>query len=378
MRGLIEETRSGFRAMAPGRFPYSRFALALLLGLAGGGLFRFLALPLPWMLGPMTVCTIAALLRLPVAAPPVVRPPNTMIIGVLMGAGFSTSLFAQIPGWLPATLGLILFMAASAAACVLFFRKVGGFDRTTAYFAGMPGGLVEMVVTGEEKGGDGRTIALVHSARILLVVMTLPFAVQAIEGVRLGGRGSPGVSILETPLSSDLWLLACGLVGIAVGHLLRMPAKHLLGPMLVTGLVHVAGLTDFKPPAELVMLAQIVLGVTIGCRFVGTPAGVILRILALSLGSTVILLVLTTLFALGVSRLSGYGFVPLMLAYSPGGLAEMSLVALALNIEVAFVAAHHIIRIFLVMISAGPFFGLMDRGPAGSPASAEGIDEPAE
>jgi uncharacterized membrane protein AbrB (regulator of aidB expression) len=37
----------------------------------------------------------------------------------------------------------------------------------------------------------------------------------------------------------------------------------------------------------------------------------------------------------------------------------MSLIALALHTEVAFVAAHHIIRVFLVMIGAGPLFGLL-------------------
>ena len=37
----------------------------------------------------------------------------------------------------------------------------------------------------------------------------------------------------------------------------------------------------------------------------------------------------------------------------------MSLIALALQIEVAFVAAHHIIRVFLVMVGAGPLFGLI-------------------
>jgi membrane AbrB-like protein len=373
MRALWADFRVGLAAMAPGRFPWRAFALALLIGVLGGWLFRLLALPLPWMLGPMTFCTLAALLRAPVAAPSVVRPPNTVVIGVLLGAAFTTDLLRQIPGWLPAMAGLVAFMLAAAASCVLFFRKIGGFDRTTAYFAGMPGGLVEMVIVGEEKGGDARTIALVHSARILLVVMTLPFVVQAIEGVRLGGRASPGLSIVETPLSSDLWLFLCGLAGILLGHALRLPAKFLLGPMLVTGFVHVIGVTDFKPPAEIVIIAQVVLGVTIGCRFVGTPAATILRILALSVGSTAILLALTVTFALALSRLGVQGFIPLTLAYSPGGLAEMSLVALALNIEVAFVAAHHIIRIFLVMVTAGPLFGWLDRsGVAGTK------DEPAE
>lgn len=361
MRTLIDEIRGGFAALAPGRFPYARFALAMIVGTAGGWAFASARLPLPWMLGPMTVCTLAALIRAPVVAPTVIRPPMTMVIGVLLGAAFKPDMIGHLPLWLTAIGGLFAFMLACGLGCVVFFRKVGGFDPTTAYFSGMPGGLVEMVILGEEKGGDGRTIALIHSARILLVVMTLPFIVQALEGVPLGARRPAGLSILETPIAADFWLLGCAILGVAVGHVLRLPAKYLLGPMFISAIVHVVGWNDFSPPAELVILAQLVLGVTIGCRFVGTPPREILRILGLSVGSTAILVSLTLIFAYLVSRISSFGVVPLILAYSPGGLAEMSLIALALNVEVAFVAAHHVLRVFLVMIGAGPLFGLVVR-----------------
>ncbi len=59
-----------------------------------------------------------------------------------------------------------------------------------------------------------------------------------------------------------------------------------------------------------------------------------------------------TAFALVVSQLSGFPAVTLLLAYSPGGLTEMALIAVALHAEVAFVAAFHIIRVFLTMIAA--------------------------
>ncbi|HYF52830.1 MAG TPA: AbrB family transcriptional regulator [Salinarimonas sp.] len=363
MRGLLDDLRAGLRDLGPGRFPYLRFVAALLVGAAGGWLFATLRLPLPWMLGSMTACTLAALVLAPIAAPPVVRPPMTMVIGVLLGAGFTPQVIAQAPAWAPALVGLVAFVVVCGIACVTYFRRVAGFDPVTAYFAGMPGGLVEMVTVGEERGGDARTIALIHSARILLIVMTLPFLVQALSGVPIGERPRAGVSVLDTPLAAELWLIGTALLGAVVGHALRMPAKYLLGPMLVSAAVHAAGLTDFKPPVEVVNVAQLVLGTTIGCRFLGTPPREILRILALSLGSTVILLAITLVFALGVSRVSDYGVVPLMLAYSPGGLAEMSLVALALQIEVAFVAAHHVIRVFLVMVGAGPIFAWTDRRP---------------
>lgn len=359
MRSFLLEFRDGLRALAPGRFPYLRFVAALTLGTAGGWAFSRLNLPLPWMLGAMTACTLAALVHAPLAAPAVVRPPMTMVIGVLLGAGFKPDVMTLIPTWVPTIIGLAAFVATCAAACVTYFRVIGGFDRTTAFFAGMPGGLVEMTVLGDEKGGDARTIALVHSARILLVVFTLPFLVQWIQGAWLGSRSRLGVSILEAPWTSDLWLVGAGILGAILGHYLRFPAKNLLGPMVVSAVVHGLGLSDFTPPREIVNAAQTVLGTVIGCRFLGTAPREIVRIVGLSAGSTVILLAITLAFAFLVSRVAPHGVVPLLLAYSPGGLAEMSLVALALQIEVAFVAAHHIIRILFVMMSAGPVFALM-------------------
>jgi uncharacterized protein len=357
MRDLIGDLRDGLWALSPARFPYRRFIAALMLGAAGGWIFSRLQLPLPWMLGPMTVCTVAALFKAPIAAPAVVRPPMTMVIGVLLGSGFTPAVIAQLPSWIPTLIGLIAFIVVCGLACVAYFRVVAGYDPVTAYFSGMPGGLVEMVILAEERGGNPRTVALIHSARILLIVMTLPFIVQWLEGVRLGARPAFGVSILDMPWYGELWLVATGIVGAIIGDLLRVPAKYLLGPMLVSAFVHVIGLSDFKPPQEIVIAAQLVLGTTIGCRFLGTPPREILRVLLVSVGSTAILIAITLAFGYAVSRVSSFGAIPLILAYSPGGLAEMSLIALALGIEVGFVAAHHIIRVFLVMVAAGIVFG---------------------
>lgn len=358
---LAASCRSWVRSLSPSVFPYGRFLAALLIGTLGGWIFLRLSLPLPWMLGSMTACTLAALLRAPIKAPGTVRPPMTMIIGVMLGAGFTPQVVESATHWLPTILGLVAFVAVSGAACVFYFRRVAGFDMPTAYFSGMPGGLVEMVIVGEDKGGDPRLIALVHSARVLLVVLTLPFLIWLTSGVVVGARPQFGVSITQTPWTEEAWLLSTALVGSLVGHFLRLPARLLLGPMLVSAAVHISGLTHFVPAVEIVTAAQLVLGTTIGCRFAGILPREILRILVLSLGSTILLLTITFAFAAGVSRLSSYSEVTLLLAYSPGGLAEMSLVALSLGIEVAFVAAHHIIRVFLVMIGAAPVFALVRR-----------------
>jgi membrane AbrB-like protein len=353
------------RPFAPSAFPYARFALALGIGGGGGFLFSTLNLPLPWMLGAMSACTLATLFRAPVAAPGVVRPPMTVVIGVMLGAGFSPQVVESVVHWGPTIAGLAAFVILAGAACVTYFRKVAKFDLATAYFSGMPGGLVEMVIVGSEKGGDARTIALVHSARILMVVMALPFIIQMISGTALGPRARLGTSIVDTPWTDEAWFLLTALAGVVLGHLLRLPARLLVGPMLASAIVHVTGVTRFVPPVEIVNAAQLVLGTTIGCRFAGSTPIEIVRILWLTFLSTVILLTLTLIFAFGISQVSDYDVVPLLLAFSPGGLAEMSLVALSLGIEVAFVAAHHIIRVVFVMLGAAPVFAVLhrSRGP---------------
>ncbi|WP_099515998.1 AbrB family transcriptional regulator [Microvirga ossetica] len=273
MLGIRRALKGWLRTFTPASFPYARFFAAMLVGALGGWIFARAGLPLPWMLGSMTACTLASLVRAPIAAPGAVRPPMTMIIGVMLGAGFTPQIIERVGSWIPTVLGLVGFILVSGAACVTYFHRIAGFDRPTAYFAGMPGGLVEMVLAGEDKGGDTRVIALIHSARVLLIVLTLPFLVSLISGAPLGSRPQFGASVFETPWRDELWLLGTALAGAFLGHILRLPARLLLGSMLVSAAVHALGWTRFAPAVEIVNLAQLALGTSIGCRFANTAPG---------------------------------------------------------------------------------------------------------
>ena len=56
-------------------------------------------------------------------------------------------------------------------------------------------------------------------------------------------------------------------------------------------------------------------------------------------------------FAIVLSTLIGEDFLVVLLAYAPGGVAEMSLIALALDANPGFVAIHHVVRIIFVLLS---------------------------
>jgi len=317
-----------------------------------------LHMPLAWLLGAMISCGLGALLRLPLAMPAFARPPMTATIGAMLGSSFSPAIFEHLRTWIISLCGLVFFIMSAAAVAYIYFRKVGELDHPTAFFSAMPGGLIEMVTLGAERGGDERMISLIHAARIFLVVLCLPFVIQLITGHEIARGSSNYVPLVAVEPVDLVWFLAAIVGGAGVGVLLRLPARFLLAPMLVSAALHMLGFSDFVLPSAALAAAQIVIGSTVGCRFVNTAPGLILKVLGLSLGSTVLLLSVSLGFALVVSKLTGDQFVGTVLAYSPGGVAEMSLIALSLGIEVPFVVFHHIIRVLLVVAGSAAIFGL--------------------
>ena len=339
----------------------AKLALALGLGAAGGALAFWAKLPLAWMIGAMVLTTVAAIGGAAIAVPATLRSVFVAVLGVMLGSSFRPELLDRLGEWSLSLSGLLLYTALSAWLGYRFLKRLGGFDRTTAYFGAMPGGLSEMILVGSAMGGDGRVISFLHASRVLFVVLALPFAFQFFLGYEPSRRPSPGAPLAELALPDLGLLVLCAVAGAALARLARLPAWQLVGPMLLSAAVHLAGWTKASPPAELIALSQLVIGTAIGCRFAGTPLRFIARAMVWAAMLTVLLIAVTLLCAWAVHQLTDLPTPHLVLAYAPGGLAEMSLVALALDFDPSFVATHHIVRIFIVVVLAPAAFRILLR-----------------
>ncbi len=339
----------------------AKISLALCLGVISGFIFNWATVPLPWMLGPMFANIIAAVMGAPIAGPTRLRPAVAVIIGVMLGSSFTPDFFDHIILWSASLAFMVLYLGVAAIVIVPYYRHVAGFDLPTAYFSGMPGGLMEMMIIGKEMGADERSIILAHTSRIVLVVTLVAVWFRLVQGIDLSDRSQFGTPFSQIPAIELVILTIVGIVGFYAGRFLRLPAPMLMGPILISAGVHSLGIVHNPPPQELVIIAQILLGTIIGSRFVGTDPKVIIRAIKLSLGATIIMLVITFSFAFLLHEFFGQSLEQLVLAYSPGGLAEMSLVALAMNADIAYVASHHLIRISFVMMLAPMLFTLVMR-----------------
>ena len=313
----------------------------------------------------MVATTAASLGGTRLYVPGPMRSIMIAIIGVLLGAGFTPDILDKAREW-PLTIACLpLYLGFLIGILFLYFHRVVGLDVPTAYFSATPGGLSEMVITGAAMGADDRTIALIHSSRILLVVFTIPLWYRFMTGVT-PAPSDIGPSIGAVGLTDIVVLGACAVVGVVAGRLIRLPAYRLSGPLLASAIVHAAGLNESAPPWEVVTAAQVVIGSAIGARFAGVSMRRMLGLMAAALVSTLLMLAATVSFALVLAPATGLDWRSIVLAYAPGGLAEMSLIALSLGIETAFIATHHVIRIALIVVAAPLVFARLrppgDRG----------------
>lgn len=329
----------------------------LLFGAAGGLAFFELTMPLPWMIGAMVVTTVAALAGAPLKGPGGIRPLMITVLGIMLGASFTPDALSNAGQWWPSLATLIGFIVVVTTAVAVFLAKAGKFDPVSAYFAAAPGGFATMLILGGEMGGDERKISLVHAVRILLTVLIIAFWFRFFEGYRPGSSAALGS--IHDIAGRDFLILALCAVGYPIAKLLKFPAAPLIGPMVLSAAVHMAGFTAAKPPGELVNLAQVVIGTNVGCRFVGVPVRQVMNTIAFSIAVTMFMLTLAVAFAYGLGRLTGLGFEPLWLAFSPGGLAEMTLISLAMGIDTAFVSTHHLLRMIFMVTAAPLVFGLL-------------------
>jgi membrane AbrB-like protein len=112
------------------------------------------------------------------------------------------------------------------------------------------------------------------------------------------------------------------------------------------------GLVEGVPPHWLLDATLLVLGSAVGSRFSAIDRWVLVRLSGHAVIATALILSVTACAALATAWLLGLDVVTMLLAFAPGGVAEMSLIAVALNIDPGFVALHHLVRIFEILLLA--------------------------
>ena len=336
--------------------------LTYVIGTAGGFAAKAAHLPLPMLLGSLLAVGAAAIAGLkPMGhlpqAPQKIRMLFIPVIGIAIGGAARPEIVEEARHWLPSLAALCVFIPLVHWIGYRLLAATGQVDRLTAFYGTAPGGLVETVQMGEEAGADVQILAMLQFLRLILTIVIVPVAFSVMAGHAVGSAG--GAAVAGAPLhAADVAVLTiCAVAGAIVGLRLRLPAGHVLGPILFSAAAHMAGWTEGVPPGWLLAAAQVVIGTSLGVRFAGMPKGRILVALRLAAVNAIVTIGGAVLFAFALAPVAGEPVRAVFLAFAPGGLVEMGLIALSLKMSILYVTAHHLLRIILAVSVARAFGG---------------------
>lgn len=329
--------------MRPGwRRASAILALTLAIAAAGGGGAAALGVPAAWLAGSMAAVAAAALAGLPLALPGFLRNAAFVLIGVSMGAGVTPETVRELRAWPWSVLLLALSVAATLLAGTAWLERAHGWDRVTARYASIPGALSSVLILAAGSGADLPRVALAQSVRLFTLVAVMP-AVLALVGGSGGGSVGPGPAV-SSPVEIAATLLASAGAAAALAAL-RVPGGVLLGAMAASAVLHGTGLVEGRFPPGILTLGFVVTGAVIGIRFRGTRLATLVATLPGAVASVLAALLLSAGFAGLGAALLGLPFGQLWLAYAPGGVEAMAIMAFALHLDPAFVGAHHVLRL---------------------------------
>ncbi len=331
-------------------------AITLLIGTAGGLIARTLHVPLGLLLGSLIAVGFLAATNTRIVGHEMFLPARLRmcfvpIIGIAIGGAFTPDILQQAAAWWPSLLALLIYLPLLHWVGYHIYQRAG-FSHQTAFYGAVPGGLIESVTMGEAAGADVQALVILQFLRLILTIITVPFAFLILTGHSVGSASGAVLPGTAPGLQDIAILTVAALLGVAIARALKLPGWIITGPILLSATAHATGLTHAVPPQWLIGTVQIILGAGLGARFAGMAGRTMITAAKAALLNAAIALTIALIAATLLAPIVQEPIAAVFLAYAPGGLAEMSLIALSLQISVVYVAAHHVARIIMAVAIA--------------------------
>ncbi len=320
----------------------------LVIATAGGALFLWANLPGGLISGAMIAVATAAIAGRPLAVPPILTQTVLVLLGISLGSLMSRQLLQHVSAY-PLTIALLaLATFCSTLGSGVYLQRVHGWDRTSAFLAGIPGALSQIIVLAVEKGADVSGIAVVQTVRVILLTAALPLLL-VLTGIAPSSPPSMALAI-ASPLELTE-LLAAAVAAALLLRLARFPASWMFGAMIGSSVLHGTGLIEGGLPPWVRGVALIGIGALIGSRFARMRPKTLLSHVNAALGSFAVAILITAVFVSVIALTTQVRFSDVVVAFAPGAMDAMLALALTLHIDPIFVGAHHLSRFVFVTIA---------------------------
>jgi len=326
-----------------------KFLLVVLISIPSAIIADYFNIPLAWMLGPMLAVSIAALSGIKIKMPKLALSSILIILGLHIGNYIDQNLINQMTEWVWTSIIMFVYILISILIVSKYLQKFSGYNVKTSIFSAAPGALGPLMILAEHEKSDLSQVATSHLIRLIIIITVIPFFVvnystnEALTIEKFDYLDQNHFHLLILLIGSVLLIFLFDKIGV--------PAALLSGTLVASGILQISEVASYKLPDESINFCLLILGASVGCRFADKSLKEVASNSFHSLIATVILVTLGLLAAIVATYFVDTNFLTLLLSFSPGGIYEVAVIAIAFDLDPNFVAFHHIIRLLMILFT---------------------------
>lgn len=338
-----------------------RLAETLAFAAVGGVSLGLAGMPAGLLSGAILAVAAAALAGRPMLIPTPFMRVLMVLIGISLGSVVTPETVQGMAAYPLSIFVLVVSTIFIGVGGTFYLRALHGWDTTTAYLAAVPGGLSQVLALAIEFDADVRAVAIVQSIRVVIIAVGMPAGLAM-----LGLVGATPVAVVAAatpfPFGEAAILVAASTIVAVLAFIVRFPGGLMFGSMLTSAALHGSGLIHVAMPWWITYSLMIAFGAVTGSRFANTPLRMLLRYIGAAIGSFAVAMAITAIAAVVLVNILSFPIAEVMIAFAPGAVDAMMLLALALHFNPVYVGAHHLTRIFFVLLTM-PFIARRASAP---------------
>jgi len=336
-----------------------KFVSVLIISIPSAVVAEYLNIPLAWFLGPMIITSIAALSGLKIIMPKFVLSFILIILGLHIGNYIDQNLFNQMFDWIWTSLIMLVYIIICILIVSKYLQKFASYGKKASIFSAAPGALGPLMILAENEKTDLSQIATSHLIRLIIIITVIPFIIV---------NNNDNTVLLNDDFNylaqnhfNLILLIISSIFCIFIFDKIKIPAALLSGTLFASGLLQITDIASYKLPDETVNFCLLILGSSVGCRFAEKTLREIANNSLHSIVATTILVLLGLFAAYVATFFVDTNILTLILSFSPGGIYEVAVIAIAFDLDPDFVAFHHIIRLLFILFMVPIFLRVLEK-----------------
>ena len=325
-----------------------KFFLVIIISIPSAIIADYLNIPLAWMLGPMIVTSITALVGFKVKMPKLALNSILIILGLHIGNYIDQNLFNQMINWIWTSVIMFIYIIICILVVSKYLKKYSGYGEKASIFSAAPGALGPLMILAENEKTDLSQVATSHLIRLIIIISVIPFII--VNNAITESLVIDDFNYIAQNHFNLIILIAASLIFIFIFDKIKIPAALLSGTLFASGLLQITDIASYKLPDASINFCLLILGASVGCRFAEKTIKEIANNSLHSFVATTILVIFGLIAAYIATFFVDTNILTLILSFSPGGIYEVAVIAIAFELEPDFVAFHHIIRLLFILL----------------------------